>query len=41
MTRGLAGLKFSGSLSKVGESRTIPLTRANRTINPVISLVEK
>ena len=41
VTKGFAGLKFSGSFSRVGDKRTIPLTSINRIINPVISFVEK
>lgn len=41
VTRGLAGLKFSGSFKRVGESSTIEDNAINKMINPVRSLVEK
>ena len=34
-------MKFSGSVSRVGVSRTIPLSRVNRAMKPVICFVEK
>ena len=41
MTKGLAGVKFSGSFSKFGENKTILASRIKRMIKPVRSFVEK
>jgi len=41
VTKGLAGLKFSGSLRRLGERSTMDERRIKRIKNPVMSLVEK
>lgn len=38
---GLAGLNFSGSFKRLGDKRTIEVSRVRRIKKPVISLVEK
>lgn len=34
-------MNFSGSFSRFGDKRTMALSRVNKTIKPVMSLVEK
>ena len=41
VTSGFAGLNFSGSFRRLGDSRTMAASKISSTINPVISLVEK
>ena len=41
MTRGLAGVKFSGSPSRLGENRARVVSGKSRSVRPRISLREK
>ncbi len=41
VTRGFAGLKFSGSFRRLGDRSTIDLSKMNSIMNPVMSFVEK
>lgn len=40
VARGLAGVKFSGSPSKLGENRARAARGTNTSVNPRISFVE-